>query len=336
MSTPTNLSVESDLDELPCSCCLGSFPPEEVHKLPCWDIYCNDCARELFTTSFQTEGKFPPRCCGQPINLTPQLFSMLGKDIWSVYIAKRTEFKTGRRIYCSNVDCGSFIPDDFKFTGFAVCRDCDSLTCTECRNPCHEGDCSLYDDSAELKELAKKEGWAECYECGRMIEKVEGCDRIECACGMSICYTCKNAIGKCTCEPDHRPLPRGRPLQDLGGFDRQEHQDRAARRQLLKGLGRGESAQSNEEDDEEDDTVPSSPPVLMAPSATTDQPTPPFRRHRQPAHGCNHHSKKVPVNYTKICPRCQHLTSSSIMQCKGCDLLACWKCFKFIRRDQKH
>ncbi|KAI1461936.1 hypothetical protein F4805DRAFT_453169 [Annulohypoxylon moriforme] len=178
MSAPHRLTLERD-GTAKCICCLESFPPTDVHELSCWHAYCSNCVRVMFTTSFQSEGKFPPHCCDTPIDLTPRLVPVLGKEIWSVYIAKRNEFRTKTRVYCSNTNCGSFITDDHQFDGFAICGKCDSLTCTNCKNPYHDGDCSLHDGSHEIKELAKKEGWVECYKCGNILEKMEGCVPVE-------------------------------------------------------------------------------------------------------------------------------------------------------------
>ncbi|KAI2465479.1 hypothetical protein F4781DRAFT_22860 [Annulohypoxylon bovei var. microspora] len=353
MSEPTEFTLEGDRTAR-CTSCLDYFPTTDIHELSCWHTYCTECMREMFKVSFQSGENFPPRCCNTPVNLTPRLAITLGQEIWITYITKRTEFEASSRVYCSKADCGLFIPDQYKLDNLAICRECYSYTCTGCKNPYHEGDCALYDGSAELKALAKKEGWAECYKCGSIIEKVDGCDRIECACGVSFCYKCSNSIGKCTCTEYRRPRARGRPLRDLGGFDRRERERRGTQRQLLKRLGQGVPPQSNikggevegEEEDEEEEATTSVPPVSSipsAPSTMTKTSAPSSRRDNHLYHDCNHlyhdcnhHSKKLPVDGVDACPRCQRLTSKYILQCKGCGYRACWKCFKSIRHVKQH
>ncbi|KAI1093641.1 hypothetical protein F5B19DRAFT_114487 [Rostrohypoxylon terebratum] len=202
MEDPTDPALEYEGAQT-CICCFEQFPRKNLHELECLHLHCTNCIRTIFTTSFEREGNFPPRCCDDPIQITPRLLATLGKDIWSVYIAKRAEFKSPRRVYCSRADCGSFIPEDYKFNHFAVCPQCDALTCLKCKNQCHEGDCPTNDGLTKVKDLAKEKGWAECPKCGHIIEKIEGCNSIVCSCGESVCYQCSNPMSKCTCMREH-------------------------------------------------------------------------------------------------------------------------------------
>ncbi|KAI0890463.1 uncharacterized protein GGS22DRAFT_13902 [Annulohypoxylon maeteangense] len=308
-----------------CASCLDSLPATEMHTLPCLHSYCADCARMLFRLSFQSDGSFPPRCCNEPVDLTPRLVTALGEEIWSVYIAKRKESKTDTRIYCSNADCGSFIQDEYRFTGFAICSECKSLTCMECKAPCHDGDCNPHDPLAELRELAKKEGWLQCYKCGNIIEKVDGCDRIACTCGVKVCYKCSKDIEECTCKKDNGPPAHGVQEDGEGGA--------APPEMAPPDIAAPEAAAL-------DPAALNPAPADVAPPgsnppATTSELPPPSRRDNQPENGCNHHSKKERVEHIVACPRCQRSVSSYIIQCKRCGLHACWRCYKLMRHDEK-
>mmetsp|Transcript_23187 Transcript_23187/g.37634 ORF Transcript_23187/g.37634 Transcript_23187/m.37634 type:complete len:434 (-) Transcript_23187:147-1448(-) len=42
-----------------------------------------------------------------------------------------------------------------------------------------------------------------CGACGSLIEKTDGCDKIECLCGYRFCYSCGLPGGNCGCDPGH-------------------------------------------------------------------------------------------------------------------------------------
>ena len=64
--------------------------------------------------------------------------------------------------------------------------------------------------------------------CGYRIEKIDGCDKVECLCGYRFCYRCGVADGICDCNPGHcflgGDLPvRVAPVRDGDGRIDLEH-----------------------------------------------------------------------------------------------------------------
>ncbi|XDG06850.1 hypothetical protein ABKA04_006465 [Annulohypoxylon sp. FPYF3050] len=327
MSNPTDPALKADGTEV-CHCCFDPYPKTDLYELDCLHKYCSNCIRTIFTTSFEQEGNFPPHCCDDTIHLTPRLVALLGKDVWSVYIAKRAEYKPGKRIYCSNTGCGSFISVDYRFNHFAICQKCDALTCTKCRNPCHEGDCPADDGSSEVKKLAKDQGWVECPKCGTVIEKAAGCDAIRCSCGEDICYQCSNSLRKCSCQMRHErffeAIERAGVQNDpaLHQFRRDE-QRRAERdaverdameeirqRYLAKYNGRKDDKKGG--NDGGHYTYPSSLPTVQAPPTTTSQSIPPPYQHTETQVNCHHRFQKAVVNGVDMCPECRRATFMKI------------------------
>jgi len=45
----------------------------------------------------------------------------------------------------------------------------------------------------EFQKLAKLQGWKPCPKCKAMVEKTQGCNHMECICGVNWCYRCGNA-----------------------------------------------------------------------------------------------------------------------------------------------
>ncbi|KAI1408908.1 hypothetical protein F5Y13DRAFT_204088 [Hypoxylon sp. FL1857] len=343
MSSPTELAPASD-HKVECVSCLGSFPTTDMHRTDCHHMYCIECLRAMFMVALGKGGAFPPRCCKSPIELTPQLAIALGKNITAGYFAKRieTDTVTNVRTYCANSDCGAFIANDYKVQNLAVCQNCDYFTCTKCTKLYHEGDCAPEEGLMELEQEAKKEGWTHCYKCNRLVEKTEGCDKIECACGAIFCYKCSAPTNKCTCKKSGALTRRGRPLSDLGGFDRLEKKRAAQRRALLKRLARGEQVEEDADDEADMATTTTTTvqltamaqPAAMVQSTTTVQSTvtvqstaPQQPPHEQRGISCNHHSKKDKIYADNTCQLCQRRGLSYTLQCRRCHVRACWVCF---------
>ncbi|KAK8078008.1 hypothetical protein PG996_004178 [Apiospora saccharicola] len=58
-------------------------------------------------------------------------------------------------------------------------------------------------DNAEaiaLRAFARQQGWAECGRCGRIIDRIEGCNHITCPCSYEFCYACGSEWRVCPCR----------------------------------------------------------------------------------------------------------------------------------------
>lgn len=85
---------------------------------PCGHAYCIDCLRRLFEASLQDETLMPPRCCQTEIPL--DLARLTLKEI-EHFNAKRLEYSTINRVYCSIPTCSAFIPPTLIVNNVGTC-----------------------------------------------------------------------------------------------------------------------------------------------------------------------------------------------------------------------
>eukprot|EP00747_Dinoflagellata_sp_TGD_P060500 gnl/TRDRNA2_/TRDRNA2_152052_c0_seq1.p1 gnl/TRDRNA2_/TRDRNA2_152052_c0~~gnl/TRDRNA2_/TRDRNA2_152052_c0_seq1.p1 ORF type:complete len:1121 (-),score=133.60 gnl/TRDRNA2_/TRDRNA2_152052_c0_seq1:131-3274(-) len=102
---------------------------------------------------------------------------------------------------CPNPDCGAVYEGDMEEAKAACpqtfCRECGDSLCLACRCAWHEGlTCAEYQrrlsaEDVPLMQLAEELGWRRCSNCGTMVERLDGCNHIECStCGHHFCYRC--------------------------------------------------------------------------------------------------------------------------------------------------
>uniref|UniRef100_A0A4E9E185 RING-type domain-containing protein n=1 Tax=Gibberella zeae TaxID=5518 RepID=A0A4E9E185_GIBZA len=138
-----------------CIACNNQFPPLALFKPSCSHEYCRACLVGLVRSSLQDESLFPPKCCGQTIPIkqgrwfSPQLVGQ--------FQAKKLEFDTPNRTYCSEPSCSTFIPPVFIAGSH------------------HTGVCPSDTASQQFLQLAVQNGWQQCYSCHRVVELDTGC-----------------------------------------------------------------------------------------------------------------------------------------------------------------
>ncbi len=161
-----------------CVVCLGTVHPADLITLPCGDHYCKQCLNERFDSAAYNEASFPPACAHGPIELASVRSSLL-RSVVRAYEARQEEFSTPNRVYCHEATCSAWIPPDHISDNVAICPACNKLTCAYCRGKLHEdGECP--DDPAirSLMTTAQREGYQQCWQCKRLIERFAGCNHI--------------------------------------------------------------------------------------------------------------------------------------------------------------
>ncbi|KAG5665504.1 hypothetical protein KAF25_009629 [Fusarium avenaceum] len=180
-----------------CIACNDHFPPLALSRSSCSHEYCRECLVGLVSSSLQDESLFPPRCCGQNITVsegrwfTPQLVGQ--------FRAKKLEFDTPNRTYCSEPSCSTFIPPAFIKVEAATCPRCDRRTCIHCKGAYHTGVCPSDTASQQVLQLAADSGWQKCYSCSRIVELDTGCYHMTCLCRAQFCYLCGERWKTCSC-----------------------------------------------------------------------------------------------------------------------------------------
>ncbi|KAA8545630.1 hypothetical protein F0562_020414 [Nyssa sinensis] len=188
-----------------CSICLCEV--EDSYRLEaCGHEFCQSCLVEQLESAMKSRDGFPICCtregCGAHILLT-DLKSLLPceklEEIFRASLGAFVASSGGKYRFCPSPDCPSVYRVAEHGTSGApfACGACYVETCTGCHLEYHPYvSCERYKELKEDPDLSLKE-WCRgkdnvkgCSVCGYIIEKVDGCDHIECRCGRHICWVC--------------------------------------------------------------------------------------------------------------------------------------------------
>ncbi|KAI3397162.1 hypothetical protein diail_11136 [Diaporthe ilicicola] len=191
-----------------CASCMDDFPLQDLAKFPCSHEYCRACLETMLTGPLTDEGLWPPRCCQQRVDPEQdQIRILVDARLMGQYLARKLEMETPNRTYCHVSDCSKFIPPKGIHHDIGTCPKCEAKTCCTCKAAAHEGeDCPKDEAGKQLLDLAKKQGWRQCFACKRVVELKEGCNHMTCRCGAQFCYKCgaawknRGQPGACACE----------------------------------------------------------------------------------------------------------------------------------------
>ncbi|GAB2283276.1 hypothetical protein Dimus_017797 [Dionaea muscipula] len=190
--------------ESTCPICLCEV--EDKYQLEnCLHFFCRRCLVEQLESAIRNHDSFPIGCahegCGAPIWLS-DLRSLLSPDkleeLFRASLAAFVASSGGKYRFCSSPDCPSIYRVSTGASGEPfLCGVCYTETCTRCHLEYHPYiSCETYSEFKEDPDLSLKE-WRKgkdyvktCPVCGYTIEKLEGCNHIECKCGRHICWFC--------------------------------------------------------------------------------------------------------------------------------------------------
>jgi hypothetical protein len=171
-----------------CVVCMETFPLLEITQLRCKHFYCKTCLVAVFQKATKDESLMPAKCCNFEISGSTVYkvgkVKLLRRSEYESYMRKKLEYATVDRVYCCNINCGSFIPPKYIKDGVATCRNfhrkhgCGVKTCARCKQAAHfnDLDCANKDEATmALENLANEKGWRQCLRCKMMIELRTGC-----------------------------------------------------------------------------------------------------------------------------------------------------------------
>ncbi|XWS29571.1 hypothetical protein CRYUN_Cryun24cG0040300 [Craigia yunnanensis] len=202
--TGKDLAERSD-SEVTCPICLCEV--EDGYQLEgCSHFFCRLCLVEQCESAIKNLDSFPVCCahqdCKVPILLT-DLKSLLSteklEELFRASLAAFVASSRGTYRFCPSPDCPSVyrVADPETFGEPFVCGACYAETCTRCHVEYHPYlSCEKYrefkeDPDSSLKEWCKgKEQVKTCPVCGYTIEKIDGCNHIECKCRRHVCWVC--------------------------------------------------------------------------------------------------------------------------------------------------
>ncbi|XP_028055489.1 ATP-dependent RNA helicase DEAH11, chloroplastic-like, partial [Camellia sinensis] len=209
----------NDLEEHPggeastCPICLCEV--EDSYQLAaCGHEFCQSCLVEQLESAIKSRDGFPLGCaremCGEHI-LLMDLRSLLSceklEELFRASLGAFVASSGGKYKFCPSPDCPSVyrVAEPGATCWPFACGACYAETCTGCHLEYHPFiSCERYkefkeDPDSSLKEWCQgKEHVKSCPVCGYMIEKVDGCNHIECRCGKHICWVCL----ECFCNSD--------------------------------------------------------------------------------------------------------------------------------------
>ncbi|CAK7328502.1 unnamed protein product [Dovyalis caffra] len=204
-SVGVNRSVKRyEDDNIACPICLCEV--EDCYQLEaCGHKFCRSCLVDQLESSMRGHDGFPVGCahegCGMHIWLTDlksllpcEKLEVLFRASLSAFIAS----SGGTYRFCPSPDCLSVYRVSNGMVGDRfVCGACYADTCTRCHVEYHPFvSCEKYREFKEDPDVSLKE-WCQgkahvknCPVCRYTIEKVDGCDHVECRCGKHICWVC--------------------------------------------------------------------------------------------------------------------------------------------------
>ncbi len=162
-----------------CVVCLETVHPVDLVTLPCGDHYCRQCLNDRFDSAAMSEANFPPACEHGPIELASVRIFLL-HSVVRAYESIQEEFSTPNRVYCYESTCSAWISPTHIHNNVATCVACSKTTCAYCRAKLHEDESECPDDPAvqTLMATAQQEGYQQCSQCRRLIERTAGCNHI--------------------------------------------------------------------------------------------------------------------------------------------------------------
>lgn len=203
------------IPRIPCTACMEDFKLDDLVNLVCACRYCIPCLNAAFRAGCATVASFPPKCCGKPLRISVW-GTMLEDDILERYKEIEAEFSTNRPLYCAFQKCSGFIPESEHLDAHdvGVCNRCKNSTCKRCRylmddHPCWDVErriCPADDPNlTALYALGNEKKWKQCPTCLNMVERTEGCNHMDCVCGVEFCYRCGKLFDEddaCDCDPN--------------------------------------------------------------------------------------------------------------------------------------
>lgn len=160
-----------------CIICEDNFDDENGTQTPCAHWYCGPCLDGLFNAALKHEDAYPPRCCGQEVDIE-QVLAFLDPALAAEFVSKKEELDDTRRIYCWDPKCSTYIGQSGRKGDVARCPECDQTTCRLCKQKTHDSDCMQDSAVEQTLKLADKEEWRRCYSCERIVELRSGCNHI--------------------------------------------------------------------------------------------------------------------------------------------------------------
>ncbi|KAK6350573.1 hypothetical protein TWF718_003762 [Orbilia javanica] len=186
--------------EATCFFCYDKKPIWQMCVLHCAHISCIDCVGRNYKLCLEDTSRLPPSCCKKYPIIYASTAAQNTTEInrlarWIVTGINPSPL--GQCYACSkdiwpNAECGDI----------GLCISCNERTCLRCNVKWHDFErveCRLGQLSGFFRIIAAN-GWSQCYNCGLVVERSDGCAHIKCRCGADFCYHCGGKWPNCPCR----------------------------------------------------------------------------------------------------------------------------------------
>lgn len=178
-----------------CDIC---FEINNNFKLNCKHYLCLECIREFFLESMIHQSLFPPRCCGNNVDLLYSSHSLTKEELLKFKV-KYKEYLYEKSHNC--IVCKFKVSSKTQKSKVIKCEQCNTIQCKSCKEIKNDFTCMCIDEEdKDIIEFAQCTGWSRCISCGYLIEHISGCRHMTCICGQEFCYTCGNRWRTCGCK----------------------------------------------------------------------------------------------------------------------------------------
>ncbi|KIW49609.1 hypothetical protein PV05_11276 [Exophiala xenobiotica] len=200
----------------PCTACMDDFNRDDLLNIGCGCRYCQECLKDAFEAGCANMASFPPKCCGKALRISVW-GGMLERGLVDRYKQIEAEFTANRPLYCAYAHCSAFLPENNHLADHevGVCFKCERVTCKRCRRLMDEHQEGIWDadericpkeddNEAALYALGSEKRWKQCPTCLTMVERTDGCNHMDCICGVEFCYRCGRLFDEddsCECAP---------------------------------------------------------------------------------------------------------------------------------------
>ncbi|EGX43133.1 hypothetical protein AOL_s00215g742 [Orbilia oligospora ATCC 24927] len=206
--------------EVTCFFCYDQKPMWQICVLHCEHASCLDCIKRNYQMCLKDTSRLPPTCCKK----YPLIYTSVAADsIAEIYKLARwiaTGSNPSPLGRCYNCDKDIWPGAECGDIGF--CISCEKRTCLRCNIKWHDFarvDCRLGQLGGFVAMIAANK-WAQCYRCGLVVERRDGCAHIKCRCGADFCYYCGGKWPRCPCRTDGKKAEvntrRDQPSEDSG------------------------------------------------------------------------------------------------------------------------
>ncbi|KAL1744343.1 hypothetical protein HDZ31DRAFT_38929 [Schizophyllum fasciatum] len=166
-------------------CYMEASAPFQLH---CGHTYCTTCVKHLLSSALDNK-TFPLVCVGDEAKCC------LFEAAFTSYVEKNPD----KLRHCPTVACEQlYAASDAART--ESCPSCFAPVCTSCHNEAHLGKtCAQVQrekEDALTQTLIDEKKYKRCPHCRILVEKVVGCNRILCRCGVTFCWRCVKAFPK--------------------------------------------------------------------------------------------------------------------------------------------